>query len=149
MNNIDQYIARAWPKWFVGFNDDGSRDYWTDHLSPEGFQHCFAFAFDPDADRWLVFETNRSGSVFLVMTEDAMLVWLEIQKSVFKMRVLEVTSNASYSRNALTAGMWCVVAVKHLVGSNSRALRPIGLWRDLLRAGAREAFASESEFQPW
>jgi hypothetical protein len=138
--NLDQYIARAWPCWFVGFTDDGSRDYLVDRLSPPGFQHCLAFAFEPDSGRWIVYETNRSGCAFLVLDEDQIVVWLTLQKQANKMRVLKVTTDAQKGRFPFSTGMWCVLSVKHLVGSRSRALTPAALWRDLIKEGATEAF---------
>jgi hypothetical protein len=40
-------------------------------------------------------------------------------------------------RLAPQLGFWCTIAMKHLVGIRSRALRPDRLWQDCIAAGGK------------
>lgn len=126
-------------QWFVGFMDDGTRQHWLDRVSPRGFQHVFAFTFDPKSDRWIIYETSRSGVNFAALTRERFDDFILYSKDHAMLRVLRVPTRVRI-RGWLQVGTWCVVAIKHLVGSSSRAWRPIALWRDLLKEGAVEVF---------
>ncbi len=131
-------------KWFVGFLGGGGdlpRRYVVDWLSPRGFWHCMAFAYDVGGERWLLYDVNRGGVTILSLPPAQFDQWLTHMRHVSGMRVLQVEVRPA-PRFWLQIGLWCTVAVIHLVGAKSAALRPIGLWRDLCRGGAREAFAN-------
>lgn len=145
------------PRWFVAFNGgheltgeglriESRRRHFVDWLSPRGFWHVYAFAYDAAAKRWLVYEVNRGGTAIVALTSDQFDNYVGYIRAGGA-RVLAVDVRMR-PRAWLQIGMWCVVAMRHLLGARSRALRPIGLWRDLKRAGAQEAFVLPAEDAP-
>ncbi len=129
-------------RWHVGFLG-ANRSLWVDRFSPIGFLHCLAFAFHAESGVWLAYDVCRQRTFVYGISPDVFVDWLVARKEQDVMRVLAVaTSNDGAALTGLS-GLYCVSAVKHLVGSQSRALRPIALWRDLLAAGAVEVFGNE------
>lgn len=150
----DDDAARPIPRWFLFFNGgyelapDGrrvkaKRRFLVDWLSPRGFWHVFAAAYDVAAERWLIYEVNRGGTAIVALTRDQYEKLVAYQIAIGA-RVLQVDVRTSL-RLWLQVGMWCVVACRHLTGARSRALRPIGLWRDLIREGAVEPFSAPAD----
>ena len=104
-----------------------------------GLGHVFAFGFDGGSGVWIVVDPMRRGTVVTVLPPWEFDDW-----------VLEISLEFEVYRIARRAetrvwfpGLWCVGAVKRLVGLRSSALSPAGLRRDLLRAGARRVFSRE------
>ncbi|TXH12884.1 MAG: hypothetical protein E6R03_12155 [Hyphomicrobiaceae bacterium] len=129
------------PAYFVMFTGVKRREHMIDWISPLAFQHCFAFFYDPSAERWMLYEVNRGGAGILALKGDEFDRWLTFMRWQGG-RVLRIDTPPPRNRPPFQLGMWCVVAVRHMVGIRSRAIRPIGLWRDLLKAGASEVFVS-------
>lgn len=139
------------PRWFVAFNGgyeltgegmriESRRKHVVDWLSPRGFWHVFAFAYDAAGKRWIIYDVNRGGTAVVALTSDQFDVWLPYMRAGGG-RVLAVDLRAR-PRAWMQLGMWCVVAMRHLLGVRSLALRPVGLWRDLRAAGAEEVFVT-------
>lgn len=126
------------PRWYVVFSGAAKREHLVDWLSPKAFLHCFAFAYDGNGERWMIYDVSRKGTSIVALTGVQFNLWITYMRREGA-RVLEVNTEPA-ERFWLQVGLWCVVSIRHLVGSRSRALRPIGLWRDLRRAGAKEAF---------
>jgi len=127
------------PTWFVLFSGEDRRTHLIDYISPKDFLHCCAFFFDPQGERWCVYDVNRGGVAIAAMPPEVFDVWIMRMKQERGGRVLKVDWK-SRRRPPIQIGMWCVVAVRYAIGCRSLALRPIGLWRDLLKEGAQEVF---------
>lgn len=126
------------PRWFVMFTGESRRKHLVDWLSPLGFQHVLAFAYDAAGQRWLVYDVNRGGTAITALTSAAFDLWLPVMlHGGAKVLQVEVVQR---HRVWFRFGAACVGAVRHLVGASSWALRPIGLYRDLLARGAKPAF---------
>lgn len=128
--------------WYVAFVP-GPRTYWWDWLSPAWCRHCFAFGYHAMSDRWLVYDVEMSRTVLIAIEPEDMAPWLDEMRRNHGMRCLHVETGDGapwYAR----MGLYCVSAVKHLIGARSGALRPVGLWRDLLKAGATPAFTGDA-----
>ena len=104
-----------------------------------GLGHVLAFGFDGGSGVWIVVDPMRHGTVVTVLPPwefDAWVLEISLEFEIYRI-----------ARRAETAvwfpGLWCVGAVKRLVGLRSSALSPAGLRRDLLGAGARRVFSRE------
>lgn len=126
------------PRWYVMFNGETKRKHLIDFISPKAFLHCSAFFYDASGERWLIYDVNRGGVAIVALRSAEFDQWLTYMRSTGA-RVLSVDWKPT-RRSPLQIGMWCVSAVRYAIGSNSLAIRPIGLWRDLLKAGAKEVF---------
>jgi hypothetical protein len=127
-------------RWYVGFLDgsDARKKMLVDYLSPKGFRHVCAFGFDARVECWLVYDVSLKGTVIFALKPPEFDSWLTTMRRG-GMRVLSVAPKPA-RKFWMNAGFYCVTAIKHLTGVGGWALRPIGLWRALLRAGATEAF---------
>ena len=118
------------PAWFVVFQD-ADRIFVHRWLRP-GFRHCWAFAWDESAGRWLVFEPLFDGMMLRTVDDDLMAATIALPGSTI---VLAECENATATRPALLAT--CVSAMQALLGLRCRrALTPYGLYRTLLASGA-------------
>lgn len=113
-----------------------------DRLIPGRFKHVSAIGFVDGV--WIFYDVGIGGRPLQIVRGargEAMAdAWIA-GNSVLRMRSPEV-------RPALPRlGLWCVPAIKHLVGSRSGALLCSTLWRDLIASGAEviiDVFAAES-----
>ena len=103
--------------------------------------HVLAFGFDPVTGVWVVVDPHRRGTEVQLLPPWEFDAW--IQGIADTGEVYRIA--AQRSTPTIVPGLWCVGAVKRLVGLRSGALFPAGLRRDLLRAGARRVFNRESE----
>lgn len=139
MKDVTQVTIGRWHVGFLG----AQRTLPVDRLSPVGFLHCLAFAYHADAETWLVYDVCRRRTFVYGIPPEHFVGWLVARKEGDSMRVLAVDIVGEGPALSGASPLYCVSAVKHLVGSRSRALRPIGLWRDLVKAGAVEVFGAE------
>lgn len=97
--------------------------------------HVLAFAFDGRS--WIVVDPHlRFTEVFTLEPGDEFDAWVAEMSQVAEVWKLPGRRAAS----VLTPGLFCVGAVKRLVGLRSGAFTPGGLRRDLVRAGAKQVF---------
>lgn len=119
--------------WDVVFVPRGA-DRWFDRLSPWWCRHVLAYGYASKVGGWVVFNPTEGFTAIDVMTEERFAVWrremLGRASAILRCRV------RSDGGGAGRVGIFCTAAVKHLLGLRSRALRPIGLYRDLLRTDA-------------
>lgn len=126
-------------QWFVMFQPADKRRFWSDWLSPLEFQHVCAFTYSTGGERWVIYDVNRGGTA-LAAVDDAMLSdWITYMRRKGA-KVLQIEADLNAARPPFPIGLWCVTAIRHALGIRSRALRPIGLYRDLRRLGAKDAF---------
>lgn len=131
--NAEEMIAPS-PTWYVMFSGDAKRNHLIDWISPIDFLHVNTFCYDVRAERWIVYDVNRGGVAVKALTSSEMDWWIAAMRSVGA-RILKVAWQPA-KRWPLQIGMWCVVAVRYAIGCKSLAIRPIGLYRDLLKQGA-------------
>lgn len=115
------------------------RETLLDYFSPPGFRHVLAFWFDSRIDGWVIYNVCGDRTAINVLYGQTFDRWLLIRRRAGS-RILAVPAGVENPRRILFSPYHCVTAVAHAVGTKSRALRPIALWRDLLREGANEAF---------
>lgn len=106
-----------------------------------GFGHVFAFGFDPGCGVWIVFDPMRRSTAITLLPPWEFDAWLKGAIDACEVYRIQARDETP----VWAAGLWCVGAVKRLVGLKSGALSPAGLRRDLLRAGAKRVFSREGQ----
>lgn len=101
-----------------------------------GMGHVFAFGYDGQANSWVVFDPLRHRTEIGLISPVNFDWWLIEAIEGFEVYRIAAQDHAML----LFPGLWCVGAVKRLVGIRSSALSPAGLRRDLIAAGARRVF---------
>ncbi len=121
------------PAWYVVFVP--GRTTFVHRLLKPGFQHCWAFGWDEDAARWLVFNPGFDGIVVRALPETRfpeLLASLEAERATV---VLARSMGEPSTRLRIPAT--CVTAIEALLGlACRRALTPWRLYRNLLACGA-------------
>ncbi len=124
-------------EWFVAFVDYGCNLWWH-RFCRKGFRHVFAFAYDPSAGVWILFDPTLEGFVLRALPGHA------IDRMVAEIwsrdgRILRARAQGKApARPRLFAT--CVTVIAHLLGLRRAPLRPDGLHALLLKHGARPAF---------
>ncbi|WP_338575723.1 hypothetical protein V8J38_11185 [Brevundimonas olei] len=124
--------------WYVAFFD-GERPHWWWRLCKPGFRHVAAFGYCAEQAVWLLYDVTLKRTFIHALTSDQMDAWVDGLPE--NRTILHLQSGAAEPASRI--GFWCTIAVAHLLGVRSRALRPEALCRDLLALGARHAFSSE------
>lgn len=129
--------------WLLFFSSaDPSR--WYARFLRKGFGHVQAAAWYDDVERWVHVNATHVGlvvDVHLPEAFDGRLAQLLRDSHV----ILRVPGAAD--RRVPQASWYCVGAVKALLGINSSALFPHGLYRHLLRNGAEVVEIPDGNFQ--
>lgn len=119
--------------WFVFFTD-GNPDAWFARLfTRRGFRHVAAAAYFPDEERWVFVNPGRSRMVVEVRGPDTAG---EIYDDLLARAHALLRVEARDERTHMPPVLFCSGAIKALLGIKSRALRPDGLFRDLVAYGA-------------
>ncbi len=118
--------------WLIFFSSADPLSWWS-RLMPKGFGHVCAAGWFADTQRWVHVNPTWRGLVVEVMTAEAFDTRFR-QLIARSAAVLRMPS--SHARNGMPATFYCVGAIKALLGINSRALLPRGLYRDLRARGA-------------
>lgn len=138
MRGIVQLVPKRDPDavidrlWLVFFCEAEGSPWWARLLAP-GYRHVVACAWFAEQERWVYFNPTRRGTVILLYREEEFGGRLQqlIDTSACCLRV-----RATLARDTTPFGWWCVGAIKALIGSRSRALRPLALRDHLLAEGA-------------
>ena len=130
-------IFPALEVWYVAFVDYG-RNLWWHRFTTPGFRHCFAFAFDTMTGTWIVFDPTLEGFVVRPLPRSAVdsliaEVWAR------EGRILRCRAEGKAPPRPRVFAT-CVTVIAHLLGLPRCAVRPIGLYRMLLRRGAVPVF---------
>lgn len=135
----------AAPEFYVIFPSREKRVSWVDFLTDPVFRHVSVAKVDPKRGDWTFLDAGPDG----VIIENFRLgpVDDDLARELFSE---EAILRVSPGKGPVFGSRWlpsCVTAVKHVIGSPSRALRPAALWRDLVKNGAiivREPRAAEN-----
>ena len=97
------------------------------------FKHVSAFAFIPELGIWTIYDVGfrRTRLIHLADTDHAKTILGEIIRGNCTVTVEARDDYLPLFR----AGMFCTIAIKHLIGSRSSALRCDRLFRDLVAQG--------------
>lgn len=129
--------------WYAAFFEGGER-YWWFPLCKPGFRHVMAFGYCVHAGCWLIHDVSLGRTYVRALRPEAFDAWLAALPSHRTiLRVPGPAHEAPCPNPGFRLGFWCVPATAHLLGVPSRALRPEGLYRDLIAYGATPAFEPE------
>lgn len=127
----------AWYACFYG----SERRWWWDYLSPPGFRHVLAFAYCVQAECWLIYDVRHGRTFVRALKPEAFYEFLDTLPN--DCSILNFEPEHAEAPPRWRFGFWCTIAIAHLMGVRSRALRPVALYRDLVAHGARPAFEPE------
>lgn len=121
------------PAWYVVFVPANAT--WIHRLLKPGFQHCWAFGWDAEADRWIVFNPGFDG-ILVRALHDKRFPELLAELAAERATVVLAPMMAQPSTR-LRIPATCVTAIEALLGlACRRALTPYRLYRNLLALGA-------------
>ena len=128
-------------EWHVAFLDrqPGAPRQWWDVFTRPGWRHVLAMGLDLERDRWVVVDPLWDGLVVEVLSTEAEFAGLLTALAPRLTACLRVKPGAERSRLP-RLGAWCVPTVAALLGLRVRALGPAGLYRQLLKRGAKPSF---------
>ena len=134
-NNYNPFPAIA--VWNVVFLDV-PRSSWWDWFTSDGWRHCCAFGYSVTGECWVIYDVADKTSRISIVDDYWFDRWVGVRRNRITSIIQIETKEGGDERARL--GLWCVTAIKHLVGLRSGALRPKALHRDLLRHGGKPAF---------
>lgn len=120
--------------WFVVFHPTAAAA-WMNRLPIGRFKHVSAFAYVHGIKAWLICDVQLHAFRLIALrdNQDALDALATITAGCTVLHLKRKDGAKPFFR----IGFWCVPALKHLLGLRSSALRPDGLYRDCLRAGAK------------
>ena len=124
------------PIWTLVFCKKPGR-WWVRLLAWGRYHHVKAVAYLPRLRVWLFYDVKFNGTRVLLARADASGTRAALQDYLHNSDTIMMPRLPTPRRVAPQLGFWCTIAMKHLVGVRSRALRPDRLWRDCVAAGGR------------
>jgi len=132
------------PNWILLFCKKRGR-WWVRLLAWGRYRHVKAIAYLPAMRAWLFYDVRFNGTRLTLAREDEPGTDTFLHDYLDGCDLVAMPQLPIPKRVAPHAGFWCTLAMKHLVGIRSAALRPDRLWRDTLIAGGKPYENSPSE----
>jgi hypothetical protein len=108
------------------------------------YKHVTAFGYVEAVDHWLFFDWRaRALDLIVARGEHATQLMAHYTRDA-DLLGMDARPGAG---TGFQAGLWCVPAIRHLVGIRGSALRPDALWRDCIAQGA-EILSHEQDARP-
>lgn len=124
-------------RWHVAFWRMPHRRRWHHMLAPGPYKHVSAFGYSARCNVWVFYNPAGNGERIEVCANDA--TFLDLLDSIKERAdLVTLTLGAPRPHPAWRPGVYCVPQIVRLLGVRSSALTPRGLYRDLVRAGARQ-----------
>lgn len=128
-------------RWWVVFRDPDvwlpSTRFWRSlGMLPAGFGHCFAFC-EPTPGVVLLYNVQPGGIEHVALTTFPYRVVQDYRAAGARVVVADVAVVGYVSRRSLPV-LTCATVTAALLGVRGLVLTPIGLYRKLMAAGARE-----------
>jgi hypothetical protein len=124
------------PTWTLVFCKRPWR-WWVRLLAWGRYNHVKAVAYLPRLRAWLFYDVKFNGTHVLLAHADAPGTSAFLQDYLDNTDTIMMPRVPTPRRVAPQPGFWCTIAMKHLVGIRSRALRPDRLWQDCIAAGGK------------
>jgi hypothetical protein len=122
------------PDWTLLFSTKRGR-WWVRLLACGRYNHVKAIAYLPAMRAWLFYDVKFNGTRLMIAGEDEPGTAASLRDYLDGCDLLAMPPLAVPKRIAPHLGFWCTLAMKHLVGIRTAALRPDRLWRDGIAAG--------------
>jgi len=120
-------------EWFLVFHPR-SDSTWRDILTPGWAKHVSAFGYVAGRAVWVLHDSNWSGIQVIVYSHDGMKAAFAAMVAA-GCRVVKVARGNTPMEWRSRLGLWCTIAVKHIILCRSIALTPTGLYHHVLRNG--------------
>jgi len=124
------------PNWILLFSKKPGR-WWVRLLACGRYHHVKAIAYLPAMRAWLFYDVKFNGTRLRLAHEDDPDTSAHLRDYLDSCDLVAMPRLPIPKRVAPHAGFWCTLAMKHLVGIRTAALRPDRLWRHCLAAGGR------------
>jgi hypothetical protein len=124
------------PNWTLLFSKKRGR-WWVRLLACGRYHHVKAIAYLPKLRAWLLYDVKFNGTRLMLAPEDDPATPAFVLKYLDDCDLVAMPRLPIPRRIAPHPGFWCTLAIKHLVGIRTSALRPDPLWRNSLAAGGR------------
>jgi hypothetical protein len=124
------------PNWILLFSTKRGR-WWVRLLACGRYHHVKAIAWLPAIRSWLFYDVKFNGTRLLLAPDGDAATRAFVLNYLADCDLVAMPRLPIPRRIAPHPGFWCTMAIKHLVGIRTSALRPDPLWRDSLRAGGR------------
>jgi hypothetical protein len=124
------------PTWTLVFCKTPGR-WWVRLLAWGRYNHVKAVAYLPALRAWLFYDVKFHGTRLMLAHEDEPATSAFLRDYLDNCDTIAMPRVQTPRRRTPQLGFWCTVAMKHLVGIPSRALRPDRLWQDCLAAGGK------------
>jgi hypothetical protein len=124
------------PNWILLFCKKRGR-WWVRLLACGRYHHVKAIAYLPAMRAWLFYDVKFNGTRLMLAPEDDPGTHAFLHDYLDSCDLVAMPRLPIPRRVAPHAGFWCTLAMKHLVGIRTGALRPDRLWRDSVAAGGR------------
>ena len=124
------------PNWILLFSKKRGR-WWVRLLAFGRYHHVKAIAYLPAVRSWLFYDVKFNGTRLMLAPEDSPDTTALVHDYLQGCDLVAMPRLPMPKRTAPHAGFWCTLAMKHLVGISTGALRPDRLWRDCIAAGGK------------
>jgi hypothetical protein len=124
------------PNWILLFCKKRGR-WWVRLLACGRYHHVKAIAYLPAIRAWLFYDVKFNGTRLMLAPEGDPGTRVFLHDYLDSCDLVAMPRLPIPKRVAPHAGFWCTLAMKHLVGIRTGALRPDRLWRDSVAAGGR------------
>jgi hypothetical protein len=136
------------PNWTLLFSKKRGR-WWVRLLACGRYHHVKAIAYLPAMRAWLFYDVKFNGTRLMLAREGDPGTRAFLHDYLDSCDLVAMPRLPIPKRVAAHAGFWCTLAMKHLVGIRTGALRPDRLWRDSVAAGGRPYEISPYESSPY
>jgi len=124
------------PDWILLFSKKRGR-WWVRLLAWGRYHHVKAVAYLPALRAWLFYDVKFNGTRLMLAREHDSGTQAFLRDYLDGCDLVAMPRLPVPKRVAPHAGFWCTLAMKHLVGIRTGALRPDRLWRDSVAAGGK------------
>jgi hypothetical protein len=124
------------PNWILLFSKKRGR-WWVRLLACGRYHHVKAIAYLSTMRAWLFYDVKFNGTRLMLAREDDPGTRAFLHDYLDSCDLVAMPRLPIPKRVVPHAGFWCTLAMKHLVGIRTAALRPDRLWRDSVAAGGK------------
>jgi hypothetical protein len=124
------------PTWTLVFCKNRG-PWWVRLLACGRYNHVKAVAYLPKLRAWLFYDVKFNGTRVLIAPADTPGTSTFLHEYLDNSDTILMPRLPMPRRVTPQPGFWCTIAMKHLVGIRSRALRPDRLWQDCIAAGGK------------
>jgi hypothetical protein len=133
---MDAIAAVIQPSWTLVFCKNRG-PWWVRLLACGRYHHVKAIVYLPSMRAWLFYDVKFNLTRLMLAHEEDPSVSAFLRDYLDNCDTIAMPLLPMPKRAAPQVGFWCTLAMKHLVGIRSSALRPDRLWRDCIAAGGK------------